>query len=142
MSPLHHPSDETLLAHAAGALDEAFRVIVAVHIAACAQCRSLVLRAEQVGGEMLDTLAATAMTGDALDRTLARLDEQGPADRPAAPPPDGLPLQATRSGAGAASFRASHWPAFCRWNGAAPGCTCFASRRAGRWATMVMAGGR
>ena len=91
MSPLHHPSDETLLAHAAGALDEAFRVIVAVHIAACAQCRSLVLRAEQVGGEMLDTLAATAMTGDALDRTLARLDEQGPADRPAAPPPDGLP---------------------------------------------------
>ena len=96
MTPLHHPTAETLLAHAAGALDEAFRAVVAIHAAACPQCRGAVLRAEQLGGEMLDTLAATAMTGDALARTLARLDEIVPAAPPPGLPPRGLPAALAR----------------------------------------------
>ena len=100
MTLLHHPTDETLLAHAAGALDEAFRLIVAIHISACPQCHRAVLRAEQVGGEMLDTLAATAMAADALDRTLARLDEAEPACRPRSPPHHGLPAALAGYGIG------------------------------------------
>ena len=50
MTIMHHPSDPTLAAFASGTLDEARAVVVATHIALCAQCRGAVAKFEAVGG--------------------------------------------------------------------------------------------
>jgi putative transcriptional regulator len=72
MTIMHHPSDPTLAAFASGTLDEARAVVVATHIALCAQCRGAVAKFEAVGGALLDAAAPTAMSQGALERTLAR----------------------------------------------------------------------
>ena len=86
-----HPSEETLLGYAAGGLDEAYRVVVATHLAGCSACRDAVLLAERVGGGVLDGLDAAPMAAGALDRALARLDEPAPPTPRLTPPPPGLP---------------------------------------------------
>jgi putative transcriptional regulator len=70
----HHPSAETLAAFAAGQLDEARALVVATHIALCAECRDSLHRYEDVGGALLVEAAPAAMAEDALARTLAVLD--------------------------------------------------------------------
>ncbi len=42
MTPRHHPSDATLLTYAAGALGEGLSLVVASHLAYCAECRDAV----------------------------------------------------------------------------------------------------
>ena len=42
MKPNHHLDDSTLLAYAAGTLDEAFSVVAASHVAVCPACRGAV----------------------------------------------------------------------------------------------------
>ncbi len=85
MTPAHHPSDETLLLHASGGLDAAFRTVVAAHLPHCPLCRAAVRAAEQVGGRLLEALPAAGMAQDARDRALARLDAPPPAAPPAVP---------------------------------------------------------
>lgn len=89
--PAHHPNPETLLGYAAGELDEAFRVVIATHLGGCAQCRAEVLRAERIGGGVLDGMAEAAMRGDALARCMARLDAPAPVVAPRSPVHSGLP---------------------------------------------------
>ncbi|MFT8244459.1 ChrR family anti-sigma-E factor [Roseomonas sp. BN140053] len=81
----HHPSDATLLAHAAGQLAQAHRFVVAAHLLGCATCRGMVRRAEQAAGQMLEDLPAEPLPDDVLARTLARLDEPAPAAPDRAP---------------------------------------------------------
>lgn len=69
----HHPSEELLLAYAAGDLGEAWSLVVATHTALCPACRALVRDAEAIGGALVDDLEPVAMSGDSLDRTLARI---------------------------------------------------------------------
>lgn len=88
MSARHHPSEETLLAHAAGGLDEAYRAVVATHLAGCPACRHAVRFAERLGGDVLATLDQAPMTDGALERAMARLDDP---TEPLAPPPPALP---------------------------------------------------
>lgn len=88
MTPSHHPTGETLLLHASGGLDAAFRAVVAMHLPHCPSCRAAVRAAEQVGGRLLDALPAAGMAGDARDRALARLDAAPPVETPA--PPGGV----------------------------------------------------
>jgi len=90
MSQSHHPSEETLLAHAAGSLDAAFRVVVATHLATCAACRETVLQAERVGGAVMAGLEDAPMAEGALARVMARLDEPERV-APAVAAPAGLP---------------------------------------------------
>ena len=90
MSQMHHPSGETLLAHAAGSLDAAFRVVVATHLATCAACRETVLQAERVGGAVMAGLEDAPMAEGALARVMARLDE--PETAVPAVVPEGLPV--------------------------------------------------
>ncbi|THD42481.1 MAG: hypothetical protein E7774_15470 [Bradyrhizobium sp.] len=95
MSVVHHPDDETLAAFSAGALDLGQRIAVATHLTACAHCRDWVRAMERVGGALLAEAAPAALASDALDRTLARLDEPTPAvaarARTAKDLPSGLP---------------------------------------------------
>jgi putative transcriptional regulator len=66
----HHPSHETLAAHAAGTLDEARRLIVSMHLARCGDCRRTVARFEAVGGALLEQAPAVALRPGALEDTL------------------------------------------------------------------------
>lgn len=105
MNPSHHPSEDILLAHAAGGLDEAYRVVVATHLAGCAACRGAVRAAERVGGDVLATLEAAPMRDDARARLMARLDEPEPAVVTPPPAPAGLP--STLAGYPAAIWKAA-----------------------------------
>jgi putative transcriptional regulator len=66
----HHPSEETLAAYAAGTLDEARRLIVAVHIARCTACQRQVLRYEDVGGALLESEPVAPLRPGALEHAL------------------------------------------------------------------------
>jgi putative transcriptional regulator len=74
MTIKHHPTDETLGAFAGGTLDEGRALIVATHVAFCAQCRTAAANFECVAGEMLRELPPAEMKTDALSQALARLD--------------------------------------------------------------------
>lgn len=96
----HHPSDETLARVAAGRLDAAPAIVVAVHLAACPDCRAKLRGFEAIGGALLEDLAPAEMSADALASVLGRLDEAGPAEAPPRPTPrvprfvDGIELPA------------------------------------------------
>jgi len=74
LKPNHHLDHSTLLAYAAGTLNEAFTVVAASHIAVCPSCRDAVRAAEALGGEMLESMTDTAVSVACRARTLAALD--------------------------------------------------------------------
>ncbi|MBU6426333.1 MAG: transcriptional regulator, partial [Rhodospirillales bacterium] len=80
----HHPSPETLLAHATGTLAAGHAVVVAAHVQGCAQCQAEQARLEAVGGAMLEGLAPEPLAAEAFARVLARLDD--PVPEPPPPP--------------------------------------------------------
>jgi putative transcriptional regulator len=82
MTIIHHPSDMTLAAYAAGAIDEARGLVVATHLSLCAPCRKAVRAFELVGGTLLDNAEPTDLSVSAADRVMAKLD------RPEASSPD------------------------------------------------------
>lgn len=92
MKPNHHLDVSTILAYAAGTLDEAFTVVAASHIAICPSCRQAVREAEAMGGELLGKMADSAVSADCRRRTLAALDRLEPAPLPAVPARSELPL--------------------------------------------------
>jgi putative transcriptional regulator len=85
MSLAHHPSEATLMAYAAGGLDEGLSLVVAVHLGVCPLCRETVVICEAVGGQMLALSKGADMAEDALSQALGRLDTLLPALT--APPP-------------------------------------------------------
>jgi putative transcriptional regulator len=82
MSVSHHPSEATLMAYAAGGLDEGLSLVVAVHLGACPACRQTVRICEAVGGQLLAGPEVADLSEDALSKALGRLDE--PVSPPAA----------------------------------------------------------
>ncbi len=74
MIPTHHLDDSTLLAYAAGTLDEAFMVVAASHIAVCPSCRAAVRSAEALGGAFLERLDDAAVSSGCRERTMASLE--------------------------------------------------------------------
>lgn len=75
MKPTHHLDHSTILAYAAGTLNEAFSVVAASHIAVCHSCREAVRAAEALGGEFLDVMADSPVSADCRARTLAALEQ-------------------------------------------------------------------
>lgn len=74
LSVHHHPSEATLLAYASGRLSEGLSLVVATHLAWCAECLRSVEAAEAAGGMLLCD-APPADCGDGLlARTLQALD--------------------------------------------------------------------
>ncbi|HET7085300.1 MAG TPA: ChrR family anti-sigma-E factor [Rhizomicrobium sp.] len=78
----HHPDETLLLAYAGGAADEALSLIVAAHMAFCETCRARVRKLETIGGSLLEDLRPVALSDDALDAALAKLDKMLP-EKPA-----------------------------------------------------------
>lgn len=74
MSISSHPSEETLLRHAAGTLPAGSRLVVDVHLAGCPECRALLRDLEAVGGTLLEQASPLALLPGALERALAGLD--------------------------------------------------------------------
>jgi putative transcriptional regulator len=77
MNPRHDPSEERLLAYAAGTLSPPEAVVVATHLAMRPENGEWVRRLQAVGGALLDDLAPAPLAVDALDRALARVETDG-----------------------------------------------------------------
>ena len=89
MSVEHHPVEATLLAYAAGQLPEGLSLVVATHLAWCAECLDAVAAAEAAAGLLLCRAAPAECDEELLQRTLAALDGRvtpPPAAAPAWPP--------------------------------------------------------
>ena len=78
MTITHHPSDEALAAFAAGTLDEARSVVVAAHVALCADCRTTMRALEQLGGALVERATPGILRADSLDAALARIGDGAP----------------------------------------------------------------
>ena len=74
MSIQHHLDDATIMRYASGDLDEAFAIVVASHIAMCAECRRAVRLAEAVGGVELLEGGQSQLDESAFDRLMRRVD--------------------------------------------------------------------
>ena len=85
----HHLDPATLVAHAAGTLDEAFDVVATSHIAWCPDCREAVRQASLLGGEMLGSLEGTDVSEQCRSRTLSMLDTATLHRFPKSPPSRG-----------------------------------------------------
>lgn len=89
MSIDHHLDAATLVAYAAGTLDEAFNVVAASHMAWCPACRKAARLAALMGGEMLGQLGGTPVSEDCRRRTLSLLDTATLHRFPKSPAPRG-----------------------------------------------------
>jgi putative transcriptional regulator len=85
MTPRHSPSEERLLAYAAGVLSPPEAVVVAAHLALSPANDSWVRQLQVVGGELLEKTSPVALSTDALGRALARIETDGGAARTPAP---------------------------------------------------------
>jgi putative transcriptional regulator len=93
----HHLDSSTVLAYAAGTLDETLGVVAASHIAWCPHCRAAVRQAEALGGEILTSLDQANVSDGCRARTLSLLDQATLHRFPAAPKPaQGLPAPLSR----------------------------------------------
>lgn len=89
MNPWHHPSEDLLLDHAAGRLPAGRDLVIAAHVAVCAECKASVREAEAVGGALIETLPPAAMDPDALEHALAAIEAPAPPRVPPSAPPSG-----------------------------------------------------
>ena len=81
MTALRQPSEERLLAYAAGTLSPPESVVVATHLALRPRAAHWVEGLQAVGGEVLESIEPAAVADDLLARTLARLSapsDEGP----------------------------------------------------------------
>jgi putative transcriptional regulator len=79
MTITHHPSDEALAAFVAGTLDEARSVVVAAHLALCADCRTTMQAFEHLGGALVELATPGILRADSLDTALSRIRDGAPA---------------------------------------------------------------
>jgi len=81
----HHLTDSVLMGYAAGALPEAFNLMVAVHVSLCDRCRAEVEGYDAVGGEMLAQLPGddVALVADSFAATMALIANGASDDAPA-----------------------------------------------------------
>jgi putative transcriptional regulator len=97
----HHPSETTLLAHAAGSLPAPHRQVVAVHLATCPDCAADLRALEAAAGTLVQNLPPVDMAKNALARLMARLDEPNP--------PAPAPVSATPFTLAALATGRWHW---------------------------------
>lgn len=83
----HHLDEATVLAYAAGTLNEAFSLVAASHISVCPTCRAAVRKAESVGASLMAEVETIAISADARARMMAQLDVVAPLNTPERPRP-------------------------------------------------------
>ncbi len=74
----HHPSDETLMRMATGALGAGPALVVSVHLEGCVVCRNRMANFEAVGGAILDEMPPVPLAVDLFGRTMERLEVAQP----------------------------------------------------------------
>jgi putative transcriptional regulator len=70
----HHLDEATVLALAAGTLDDAHAIVAGTHISMCAQCRRSLKHSEAIGGGILSDQEGAAVSQTCRAATLASLD--------------------------------------------------------------------
>lgn len=86
----HHLSPQLLMAYAAGALPEAFDLVVAAHLSLCDACRAEAESYDALGGAVLENEETAALDEDSLAATL-RLIETGLPEAPGMAAPEAAP---------------------------------------------------
>jgi len=76
MNIAHHPPEEILTAFAAGNLDEAQCLVVAIHVSQCPRCRRFVAAIEQLAGEALENIEPSPMVEAAFETLMARIEAE------------------------------------------------------------------
>ncbi|WP_425093930.1 ChrR family anti-sigma-E factor [Tropicimonas sp. S265A] len=74
----HHLTDELIMAYSAGALPEAFSLVVATHLSMCDACRAAVEAQDALGGVVLEDSGVVAMAPDALASCMAAIESLPP----------------------------------------------------------------
>ena len=74
MNPNRNPSEERLLAYAAGTLSPPEAVVIAAHLALRPANDAWVRRLQAVGGEFLEETSPVALSADALSRAMALIE--------------------------------------------------------------------
>lgn len=82
MKIAHHLDDATLLALAAGCLNEAHAIVAGAHVSLCAHCRATLAKAEAIGGSILAEQAATTLSSNLKAATLEILPTMPIAESP------------------------------------------------------------
>jgi putative transcriptional regulator len=82
MTIVHHLSDQLLMGYAAGALPEAFSLVVATHITMCDECRARMAAFDAVGGAVIEDSEGVAMADDSLAAVMHRLSMPEPRPTP------------------------------------------------------------
>lgn len=106
----HHLSDDILMAYSAGAMPEAFGLVVATHVSLCDACRARLEGFDAVGGALLADCDNAEMEADSLERTMALIAAQdGARDSPRRTPEGAVLPEPLRSyvegGVGAIRWR-------------------------------------
>lgn len=70
----HHLTDDLLMAYSAGALPEAFNVVVATHISLCDECRARLASFDAIGGDLVDNADAAELAEDSLAAVMAMIE--------------------------------------------------------------------
>jgi putative transcriptional regulator len=73
----HHIPDDLLMRYAAGALPQAFDLVVASHVSLNDEARARLASFEELGGVVLSDMEEAQLSEDSLERTLARIAETG-----------------------------------------------------------------
>lgn len=76
MTIRHHLTNTLLMGYAAGALPEAFSLVVATHVSMCDDCRAQLASFEAVGGAVMAGSERVEMSAGALQAAMARLVAQ------------------------------------------------------------------
>ncbi|MDA9424888.1 MULTISPECIES: ChrR family anti-sigma-E factor [Bradyrhizobium] len=84
MTISHHPPEDLLADFAAGKLEEAYQLVVGVHVAGCTRCARFVRAIEQLAGAALEDVEPVPIAPDAFDRVMSRIDSSPEGE--AAPP--------------------------------------------------------
>jgi putative transcriptional regulator len=74
MTITHHAPEDLLAGFAAGVLDQAEHLVVAVHVSQCPRCRRLVGAVEQLAGAAIEDAAPAPMSLDSFDKVMDRID--------------------------------------------------------------------
>lgn len=90
MSIKHHLTENLLTAYSAGALPEAFSLMVATHVSLCDDCRAVVESRDALGGALLERFEESdaGMSGDSLAATFAKISARATAPLPPVPSRD------------------------------------------------------
>lgn len=70
----HHLTDDLLMGYSAGALPEAFNVVVATHISLCDECRARLGSFDAIGGTVVENVDAVAMAKGSLAAVMAAIE--------------------------------------------------------------------